>query len=70
MNIKRNVKPKNQKKLFEDDNPEKSVSEVLSSKDLFDPKLNPTLRLDAHFAIELAKKLEKQNKKDIVGDKN
>lgn len=63
MNIKRTTKSTDQKKLFEDDNPEKSVSEVLSSKDLFDPKLNPTLRLDAHFGIELAKKLDGGKKK-------
>ncbi len=73
MNIKRGVKPKDQKKLFDDQSPEETVKEVLSgcisSKDLFNPKLNPTLRLDADFALKLSEKLQKQNKKDIVGDK-
>ncbi len=77
MNIKRTTKPKDQKKLFDDESPENTVNEVMkgfksaciSSKDLFDTKLNPTLRLDADFALKLADKLQKQNKKDIVGDK-
>jgi len=64
MNVKRGVKPKDQKKLFDDESPENTVNEVMkgfksgciSSKDLFDPKLNPTLRLDVDFAIKLSKK--------------
>ncbi len=36
---------------------------IISTKDLFDPKLNPTMRLDAGFAIKLAKKLEKERKR-------
>jgi len=81
MNIKRTTKPKDQKKLFDDESlfEVESVSlgdsagfksACISSKDLFNPKLNPTLRLDADFAIKLADRLQKQNKKDIVGDKN
>ena len=36
---------------------------VISSKDLFDPKNNPTIRLDAEFAIDLAEKLKKEKEK-------
>jgi hypothetical protein len=58
LTIKRKLKPDNQTKFG-----------TINSKDLFDLKNNPTLRLDADFALELSKKLQKQNKKDILGDK-
>jgi len=35
----------------------------INSKDLFDPKNNPTLRLDVDFAIDLAEKLKKEKEK-------
>jgi len=63
MNIKRKPKPEDQTRLIDDN------TAIIKFSDLTNPKLNPTLRLDADFAIKLAKKIEKQNKKDIVGDK-
>ena len=35
---------------------------IISSEDLFNPKLNPTLRLDAGFAIDLDKNLKSSRK--------
>lgn len=31
---------------------------MVSSKDLFNPKSNPTVRLDSKFSVELSKKLD------------
>jgi len=63
MTVKRKTVPEDQTRLIDDN------TAIIKISDLTNPKLNPTLRLDADFAIKLAKKIEKQNKKDIVGDK-
>ncbi|MCP6727288.1 MAG: hypothetical protein KJI69_04630 [Patescibacteria group bacterium] len=62
MKVKRKIIPEDQTRLIDDN------TAIVKFSDLTNPKLNPTLRLDADFAIKLAKKIEKQNKKDIVGE--